>query len=153
MESRATNITYQIISNYGKTTFYNKLEDILDILQNKNARKDIILVTIIKKNNGNTITQYWYYKSVTQIWYPETENKIMELSGEYKEIYENKNIDKHVWILRYLTPEDVQSLSLKLHLFKEINSNQYCVLHESLSIQKIVNHDEFINILSDRITI
>ena len=153
MEPIVSNIRYQIIGEYGKATFYNNLEDVLDILQNQNARKNIIIVAIIKKNDGNTTEECWYYKSLERDWYLETEQKVIELSSEYKEIYENKNMDKHVWILRYLTPEDEQSLSVKMHLVKELDIIQYRVLHELLSIQKIVSHDDFINILSDNITI
>ena len=137
-------LTIEIISEYGKKLIYSSLSSVLEVITNPDLVKKIIAVIIIKDGTEKT----WFYKSLANDWYLESEDKLCELSTEYKNIYNSKLTDKNVWVYRELPAAELADIDFRLHITKDIDIHQYRVKFETLSIQSIATNQEFLDMLS-----
>jgi len=137
-------LTIEIISEYGKKMIYSSLASALEVITNQDLVKKIIVVIIIKDGKSKT----WFYKSLSQDWYSESEDILCELSEEYKNIYNLKLMDKNVWVSRELPHEKLADIDFRLHITKDLDIHQYRVLFESLSIKSVATNQEFLDMLS-----
>jgi len=106
--------------------------------------------------NNNVNVDDWYFKPINESWYPESERKLAELSSEYRQLLLSNitnhtpgNIPNHVWVLRHYNSEKMQELAYKLHISKEIDINEYRKQFEAISIEKVINHQDLMALLTD----
>ena len=138
---------YEIISHYGKKMIYTSLNAVLEVINNPEELKKIIVIMINKNGESKT----WFYKSLARDWYLESEEKLCSMSDEYKQIYSENMEDKHVWVYRDLPANNLNEIEFKLHITRDLDIHQYRVKFESLSIQKVATHQEFLDMLSGNI--
>jgi len=53
----------------------------------------------------------------------------------------------HVWVLRNYKTEKMQELSYRLHIIKDIDIHEYRRQFEAISIEKVINHQDFAALL------
>jgi hypothetical protein len=137
-------LTIEIISDHGKKLIYSSLSSVLEVITNPDLVKKVIVVIIIKDG----ISKVWFYKSLANEWYLESEEKLCEISDEYKNIYNSRLTDKNVWVCRELPGNELADIDFKLHITRDLDIHQYRVKFESLSIQSVSSNEDFLEMLS-----
>lgn len=141
-------VSYEMIDKYGKHTpipYITSLQTILAEDTNTLIARRMHLISIIQSKNGQT--ENWYFKPISETWYPESEATLEALSGEYRQMKLSRTLG-HMWVLRNHKGEKMQEIDYKLHITKDISIQEYRQLFESLSIDKVINHQELYDLLS-----
>jgi len=144
-------VHFEVINKLGKHTHFpdtTSLQAILTADTNTLIASGIHVISIISSRNGNNHVDDWYFKPISESWYPESETKLAQLSNEYQQILLS-NTPGHVWVLRNYNSEKMQELSYRLHITKDINIHEYRKHFEAISIEKTINHQDFVTLLSD----
>lgn len=150
-------VRYEMIDKYGKHTpipDITSLQAILAADTNTLIARNMHLISIIHSENTriDTIKNYyvddWYFKPMSESWYPESENKLEALSSKYLQM-KLSHTSGHMWVLRNNNSEKMQELSYRLHIIKDIDIHEYRKLFEDISIEKVINHQELSVLLSN----
>lgn len=134
-------VRFEMIDKYGKHTHIPDITSIQTILAadtNKLIARGMHLISIIHSEND---VDDWYFKPISESWYPESEHKLEALSSEYRQM-KLSHTPGHVWVLRNNNSEKIQELSYRLHIIKDIDIHEYRRLFEAISIEKIINSNE-----------
>ena len=159
-------VHYEVLDKQGQHTLYPDIASLQAILSAADTNTLISLgfhvISIIKTKtkteleNNNVCVDDWYFKPISESWYPESESKLAGLSNEYQQMLSSNtrgntpiNIPSHVWVLRHYNSEKMQDIAYKLHISKEIDINEYRKQFEAISIEKVINHQDLITLLTD----
>jgi len=142
-------IHYEVIDKRGTYTRFSDAIHLQDILMSDTDEliaRGIYAISIIKSESGSNQVDDWYFKPISESWNPESERKLEELSSEYQHMVLG-NVPGHVWVLRHYNSEKIQELSYKLHITKDIDINEYREQLETISIEKVINHQDLVVLL------
>ena len=142
-------VHYEVVDKQGTRTRYTDITGLLAILTsdtNELIAQGIHVITIIDSESGSNNIDNWYFKPISESWYPESESKLVELSSEYHQMVLG-NVPEHVWVLRHYKSETIQELSYKLHITKDIDINEYREQLETISIVKVITHKDLATLL------
>jgi len=142
-------IHYEVIDKRGTYTRFPDaihLQDILMSATDELIARGIYAISIIKSESGSNQVDDWYFKPISESWNPESERKLEALSSEYRHMVLG-NVPGHVWVLRHYNSEKIQELSYKLHITKDIDINEYREQLETISIEKVINHQDLVVLL------
>ena len=106
------------------------------------------MISIIGSKCGNNTVDDWYFKPISNSWYPESEQKLAKLSKEYQQML-SYNTPNHVWVLRNYNTQKIQELIYRLHIIKDIDINEYRTQFDTITIEKVINHKDFMTLLND----
>jgi len=146
---------YEVISKIGKHTRFSDITSLQAVLSadtNTLISRRIHVISIIKSESTsespNTRMDDWYFKPISESWYPESESKLAELSSEYRQMIQS-NTPNHVWVLRNYNSEKMQDINYKLHITKDIDIYEYRKQFDAISIEKVINHLDFMTLLCE----
>ena len=142
-------IHYEVIDKRGTYTRFTDATHFQDILMSATDElitRSIYVISIIKSESGSNHLDDWYFKPISESWNPESERKLKALSSEYRHMVLG-NAPGHVWVLRHYNSEKIQELSYKLHITKDIDINEYREQLETISIEKVINHQDLVALL------
>jgi hypothetical protein len=142
---------YEVIGKEGTRTRYADITGLLYILTsntNELIAQGIHVISIIDSESGSNQVDDWYFKPISESWNPESERKLEALSSEYQHMVLG-NVPGHVWVLKHYNSEKIQELSYKLHITKDIDINEYREQLETISIEKVINHQDLVALLSE----
>ena len=144
-------VHYEVINKIGTYARFPDTASLQDILMsdtNELISQGIHVISVIKSESGSNQVDDWYFKPMRESWYPESERKLEELSSEYCQML-SFNPSGHVWVLRNYNSEKIPELSYKLHITKDIDINEYREQLETISIEKVINHQDLVALLSE----
>ena len=147
---------YEITYKNGQTKIFLDVASLLDTLADKPTIESIGICEISIKSNKDGTRQKWIYKSPSDKWYQETEEKIQKMSSTYREMIANQSREaqahSHVWILWGIDLEmnfnALNELAYQLHITRDLNIDEYRVQFELLNIQKVISHQEILDMLA-----
>jgi hypothetical protein len=168
---------YEVISKMGKHTRFpdiTSLQAVLSADTNTLISRRIHVISIIKSESAsepasesasesesesasesasesesvNTHMDDWYFKPISESWYPESESRLAELSSEYRQMIQS-NTPNHVWVFRNYNTKKMQNLNYKLHITKDIDIYEYRKQFDAISIEKVINHNDFMALLCE----
>lgn len=158
---------YEVISKMGKHTRFpdiTSLQAVLSADTNTLISRRIHVISIIKSESTsesasesasestsesvNTHMDDWYFKPISESWYPESESRLAELSSEYRQMIQS-NTPNHVWVFRNYNTKKMQDISYKLHITKDIDIYEYRKQFDAISIEKVINHHDFMALLCE----
>jgi hypothetical protein len=160
---------YEVISKMGKHTRFpdiTSLQAVLSADTNTLISRRIHVISIIRSasesasksesesesesasESANTHMDDWYFKPISESWYPESESKLAELSSEYRQMIQS-NTPNHVWVFRNYNSEKMQDINYKLHITKDIDIYEYRKQFDAISIEKVINHHDFMALLCE----
>lgn len=155
-------VHYEVIDKLGQHKLYTDITSLQAILSaadtNTLIARGIHVISIIKSESGNNHVDVddWYFKPISDSWYPESEIKLAGLSNEYHQMLSSNtpnhtpgNIPSHVWVLRHYNSEKMQEINYKLHISKDIDINEYRKQFDAISIAKVINHQDLMTLLTD----
>ena len=144
---------YEVINKMGKHTRFpdiTSLQAVLSADTNTLISRSIHVISIIKSEStaesANNQIDDWYFKPISESWYPESESRLAELSSEYRQMIQS-NTPNHIWVFRNYNNDKMQELSYRLHITKDIDINEYRKLFDAISIEKVINHNDFMKLL------
>ena len=150
---------YEVISKMGKHTRFpdiTSLQAVLSADTNTLISRRIHVISIIKSESAsesasesvNTHMDDWYFKPISESWYPESESRLAELSSEYRQMIQS-NTPNHVWVFRNYNSEKMQDINYKLHITKDMDIYEYSKQFDAISIEKVINHHDFMALLCE----
>ena len=149
-------VHYEVIDKLGQHKLYTDIASLQAILSaadtNTLIARGIHVISIIKSESGNNNSDDWYFKPISDSWYPESEIKLAGLSNEYNQMLSSNttgNTPTHVWVLRHYNSEKMQEINYKLHISKDIDINEYRKQFDAISIAKVINHQDLMTLLTD----